>query len=55
MNADDVRDFNAYLRGCTNAQVQGVYDKECNRGGDGDMYAALAEAEARFRGIELEP
>lgn len=54
MNAKDMREFNAYLRQCTDAQVRGVYEKEKNRGGDGDEYAELARAEADRRGVELE-
>jgi len=50
--AEDIREFNAYLRGITDAQVQGVYDKEREAGRD--MYVALAEAEAERRHITLE-
>lgn len=54
LTADDIRDFNRYLKQCTNAQVQGVFEHEKQRGGDGDQYAELARAEAEHRGIELE-
>lgn len=54
MNADDIRDFNTYLKQCTNAQVRGVFEHESTRGGDGDKYAELARTEAERRGIALE-
>lgn len=47
----DKREFDAYLRGCTDAQVRGVYEKESQAGRD--EYAALAELEAARRNIEL--
>ena len=47
MSADDVREFVAYLRALTDAQVWGVLEKEKAAGRDG--YAALAEAEAQRR------
>jgi hypothetical protein len=52
MNAQDRQEFIAYLRNCTNNQVQGVYDKE-KAAGRKD-YAELALQEAERRGIELE-
>lgn len=52
LTARDIREFNGYLKGCTNAQVQGVYDKESQAGRDD--YAELAIAEADRRGIVLE-
>jgi hypothetical protein len=47
--------FRAYLRGCTDQQVQGVYDKEKRAGREEEM--ELCQMEARWRGIflELEP
>ena len=51
MHAKDMREFRAYLRNCSDAQVQGVYDKEASAGRFD--YAELAVAEAERRGIEL--
>jgi len=51
--AKDIREFTAYLRNCTDAQVRGVYEKEKAAGRD--AYMALAEAEADRRGLFLEP
>lgn len=51
MTANDIREFNAYLRGCTDSQVQGCYAKEKSAGRDG--YAALCEEEAGRRGIPV--
>lgn len=50
-SAEEIRDFNAYLASCTDAQVRGVYTKE--KSANRDAYAALAEAEAARRGIPL--
>ena len=50
MDADDMREFRAYLRICTNAQVQGVYDKEHAAGRED--YAELAVVEAERRDIK---
>jgi hypothetical protein len=47
----DKQEFRGYLRACTDAQVQGVYDKETSAGRK--VYAALAVDEAARRGIEL--
>lgn len=52
MTRQDRINFGGYLRQCTDAQVQGVYEKE-KRAGRED-YAMLAELEAVRRGIELE-
>jgi len=52
MNASDIREFNAYLRQCTDRQVRGVYLREMHNGRDD--YAALAEAEALRRGVDLD-
>jgi hypothetical protein len=52
MTRDERIDFQGYLRQCTDAQVQGVYDKEmtaCR-----EEFAWLAEMEAQRRGITLE-
>lgn len=51
MNAKDMREFNGYLKNCTDRQVQGVYDKEKTAGRDD--YAELARMEAERRGIQL--
>jgi hypothetical protein len=52
MTAQDMREFRGYLKNCTNAQVQGVYEKEREAGRDD--YAELAIAEAEARGIVLD-
>jgi hypothetical protein len=51
MTAQDIREFRLYLKGCTDDQLQGVYDKEmlANR----EDYAELAAMEAERRGICL--
>jgi hypothetical protein len=51
ITAQDMREFRAYLRICTDRQVQGVYEKERDAGRE--AYAELARAEAERRGIEL--
>ena len=51
MTAKDIKEFRQYLKQCTNAQVQGVYDKEKQAGRLG--YAELAIAEAERRGITV--
>lgn len=45
----DRDEFRAYLHACTDSQVLGVWDKEKAAGRR--MYAGLAEAEARRRGL----
>lgn len=50
VTGDDVREFNAYLRSLTDAQVLGVIEKESEA--SRDVYLALAEAEADRRGLE---
>lgn len=52
MTAQDMREFRGYLKQCSNAQVQGVYDKE-KAAGRMD-YAELAIAEAERRKIDLD-
>jgi hypothetical protein len=52
ISAEDIRDFRGYLRNCSDAQVQGVYDKEKEAGRM--AYAELAIAEAERRGISLD-
>lgn len=52
MTSEDIRGFVAYLRYCTDRQVAAVLDKE--RTAKRDDYAALAEHEARRRGLETE-
>jgi hypothetical protein len=49
VDAHDIREFDQYLRNCTDAQVRGVYEKEIKAGRD--AYAALAEMEADRRGL----
>lgn len=53
MNAQDIREFSAYLRACTDEQVRGVYIREHTAGRED--YAELARNEAMARGIALEP
>ena len=50
--ASDIREFNGYLRNCTNAQVVGVCKKEHEAGRDD--YAELAKAEAERREILID-
>lgn len=50
MNASDMKDFNGYLRNCTDSQVRGVYEKEKAAGRED--YAELAKMEADRRGID---
>jgi hypothetical protein len=50
-NANDIREFRAYLRQCTDDQVRGVWEKETAAGRYD--YAELAAAEAESRGIEV--
>lgn len=47
ITAKEVEDFCAYLRNCTDAQVQGVYDKEDKAGRR--VYANLAMNELLHR------
>ena len=49
LTAKDIREFNAYLAGCTDSQCLGVYDKEKAAGRN--AYAALAAEACRNRGI----
>ncbi|WP_157641872.1 hypothetical protein [Burkholderia ubonensis] len=49
MSAQDRREFNAYLRNCTDRQVQGVLEKEQAAGRKG--YSDLAQAELEHRGL----
>jgi hypothetical protein len=49
ITAADIREFAAYLRNCTDAQVRGVYEKEKAAGRD--EYVALAEIEGERRGL----
>jgi hypothetical protein len=51
MNAKDMREFNDYLRQCTDAQVRGVHEKE--KQAAREDYAELARKEAEHRGIDL--
>lgn len=52
MTGKDEAEFRAYLRNCTDRQVQGVYDKE-KAAGRMD-YAAMAVEEAGRRGFDVE-
>lgn len=52
MTKQDREQFKAYLRNCTDVQVQGVYDKERRLGGH-SAYVRLALAEAARRGLEI--
>lgn len=52
MTAQEKTNFKAYLRNCTDAQVQVVYDKEKAAGREEEMELAIAEAERR--GITLD-
>jgi hypothetical protein len=51
MDAKDKSEFQAYLRACTDAQVEGVWEKEDKAGRED--YASLAAIEADKRGIVL--
>ena len=51
MTERDRQEFRLYLRQCTDAQVQSVYDKE--RAARRRGYMHLAEYEAERRGLEL--
>jgi hypothetical protein len=52
MTKAEREEFRQYLRGCTDRQVQGVYDKEKSAGRVTET--ELAQAEAVRRGITLE-
>ncbi len=52
MSAQDMKEFRGYLKACSDAQVQGVYDREHDAGRED--YAELAIAEAERRGFELQ-
>jgi hypothetical protein len=49
MTEQDRREFNAYLRNCSNSQVEGVLEKEKSAGRRD--YAALAQEELERRGL----
>lgn len=51
MTEQERNEFRGYLKNCTDAQVQGVYDKEKGAGRREEMGLAVAEAERR--GIQL--
>lgn len=51
MTKQERDNFKAYLRACSDNQVQGVYDKEKAANRSEEMELAVAEAERR--GIEL--
>lgn len=53
MTSKDKEEFRGYLRNCTDAQVQGVYEKEC-RANRLD-YAELAKDEAYRRSLASAP
>ena len=52
MTRTERQSFIAYLRQCTDRQVEGVYRKEKDAGRE--EYADLAESEARARNITLD-
>jgi hypothetical protein len=52
LSEKDKREFQLYLKQCTDRQVQGVYDKEKNA--NRKDYAELAVTEAAIRGITLD-
>ena len=52
MTQRDKQEFRAYLRACTNAQVQGVYAKEHDAGRE--PYVELALDELYRRGLSIE-
>lgn len=52
ISAKDIREYMAYLKICTDRQVQGCYEKEKAAGRED--YAALCEIEADNREIHLE-
>ena len=47
IDGKDIREFQEYLRNCTDDQVRGVLEKEKKAGRD--AYVALAEAEVFVR------
>jgi hypothetical protein len=49
LSASDKREFIAYLKVCTDRQVEGVFEKESEAGRN--AYADLAKQELRNRGI----
>jgi hypothetical protein len=56
ITVQDIREFRLYLTNCTDAQIHGVYDKECTAAVYDDdrlVYAELCLAEAERRGIFL--
>jgi len=52
VSAQDIRDFRGFLSNASDAQVQGIYEKERSAGRE--EYAELAVAEAEKRGISLD-
>jgi hypothetical protein len=56
LTAQDINEFRLYLANCTDAQIRGVYDKECTAAvydSERLIYAELTVAEAERRGIFL--
>jgi hypothetical protein len=51
MSKQDVAEFRAYLRCCSDAQVRGVYEKERDAGRR--AYAQLAVEEGLRRGFDV--
>lgn len=49
ISAKDTQEFNSYLRQCTNAQVEGVLEKEREAGRA--EYVNLAKSEMERRGM----
>jgi hypothetical protein len=52
VSAQDLREFRGFLGNASDAQVQGIYEKEKRAGRD--VYAELAVAEAADRGLSLD-
>lgn len=52
LSEQQAREYRQYLRGCTDAQVQGCYDKEKYHGHSQEV--ALVEADAARRGLDLD-
>jgi hypothetical protein len=52
ISAKDRREFAAFCAAATDAQLQGIYDKES--AARRPLYAEIAQSEARGRGFELE-
>jgi hypothetical protein len=51
LSAREIREFTAYLRNCTDAQVRGVYEKERAAGREPYVQLAFDESERREIGF----